>query len=111
MTSTTYLADEPDTSAAGAIGSGGGWVRKIGLWSWSFVGFVVAMIIVFTALGTVSEIVLPLTFAAVLAICFKPLVGTLQRHGWKPTAAAGVIVLGLLVLDGGSRHRHHPGRG
>ena len=29
MTSTTYLADEPDTSAAGATGSGGGWVRKI----------------------------------------------------------------------------------
>jgi putative heme transporter len=98
MTSTTYLADEPDTNAVGATGTGGGWVRKIGLWSWSFVGFVVAMIIVFTALGTVSEIVLPLTFAAVLAICFKPLVGTLQRHGWKPTAAAGVIVLGLLVL-------------
>ena len=94
----TYLDGGPDTSASGTGASGGGWVRKIGMWSWSFVGFVVAMAIVFTALGFVSEIVLPLTFAVVLAICFKPLVGTLQRHGWKPTAAAGVVVLGLLVL-------------
>ena len=74
------------------------WVPKVGVWAWSFVGFVVAMIIVVTALGAVSEIVLPLTFAAVLAIVFKPLVGTLVRHRFKPTLAAGVVVLGLLAL-------------
>jgi predicted PurR-regulated permease PerM len=64
------------------------------------VGIVVFLIIVFTALGFVSEIVLPMTFAAVLAICFKPLVISLTRRGWKPTLAAGVVVLGLLVLMG-----------
>ena len=74
------------------------WVPKLGVWAWSFVGFVVAMIIVVTALGAVSEIVLPMTFAAVLAIVFRPLVGTLVRHGFKPTLAAGLIVLGLLAL-------------
>jgi len=75
-----------------------GWVPKVGVWAWSFVGFVVAMIIVVAALGAVSEIVLPLTFAAVLAIVFKPLVGILQRHRFRPTLAAGVVVLGLLAL-------------
>ncbi len=45
-----------------------------------------------------NEIVLPLVFAAVLAIVFKPLVGKLQRRGLKPTLAAGMIVLGLLAL-------------
>jgi putative heme transporter len=100
MTSTTNLASEPDGNGEVVTGSGGGWVRKIGLWSWSFVGLVVALIIIFTALGFVSEIVLPLTFAVVLAICFKPLAGSLIRRGWKPTAAAGVVVLGLLVLLG-----------
>ena len=45
-----------------------------------------------------SEIVLPLTFAAVLAIVFKPLVPILERHRSKPTLAAGLIVLGLLAL-------------
>ena len=39
---------------------------------WSFVGFVVALAIVTTALAAVNEIVLPLTFAAVLAVVFRP---------------------------------------
>ncbi len=43
--------------------------------AWSFVGAVAATIILVRALGAVSEIVLPLTFAAVLAVIFKPLVG------------------------------------
>ena len=60
-----------------------------------------AAIIVFFALAAVSEIVLPMTFAAVLAIVFKPLVGALQRRRLKPTLAAGSIVLGLLALMAG----------
>ena len=48
------------------------WVTRVGLWAWSFVGFVVAMVIVVAALGAVNEIVLPMTFAAVLAVIFKP---------------------------------------
>ena len=73
-------------------------VPRFGVLAWSFVGLVVAAAIVFTALGAVSEIILPLTFAAVLAVIFKPLVGTLGRHGVKPTLAAGLIVLGLLAV-------------
>lgn len=73
-------------------------VPKIGSWAWSFVGFVVATAIVVVALAAVSEIVLPLTFAAVLAVIFKPLVGRLEGHGLKHTLAAGVIVLGLVAL-------------
>jgi predicted PurR-regulated permease PerM len=100
------MATAASTDSATEIASGDdpGLVRRvprIGIWSWSFVGFVVATAIVFTALGAVSEIVLPMTFAAVLAIIFKPLVGTLQRHKVKPTLAAGLVVLGLLVLMGG----------
>jgi putative heme transporter len=73
-------------------------VPRIGVWSWSFVGVVAATVIVVTALGAVSEIVLPLVFAAVLAVVFKPLVGKLERRGLKPTLAAGVVVLGLVAL-------------
>jgi predicted PurR-regulated permease PerM len=65
------------------------------------VGFVVASIIVFVALAAVSEIVLPLTFAAVLAIIFKPLVRVLERHKVWPALAAGIVVLGLLVVMAG----------
>jgi predicted PurR-regulated permease PerM len=66
--------------------------------AWSFVGVVVATIIIVTAFGYVSEILLPLLFAAVLAVIFKPTVGSLERRGLKPSLAAGLIVLGLLLL-------------
>ena len=71
---------------------------KIGIWAWSFVGFVVATVIVVTAFAAVSEILLPLLFAAVLAVIFKPVAGSLLRHGFKPSLAAGLLVLGLLAL-------------
>jgi predicted PurR-regulated permease PerM len=100
MTITTDPIDTSDTIGGGVPASVGGWIRRLGIWCWSFVGIVIFLVIVFTALGFVSEIVLPMTFAAVLAICFKPVVGSLTRRGWKPTLAAGVVVLGLLVLMG-----------
>ena len=74
------------------------WVPKVGIGAWSFVGFVAACVIVVVALAAVSEIVLPMTFAAVLAVVFKPLVRFLERHGFKSTLAAGLIVLGLFAL-------------
>ena len=94
---------QPDATAEADRGLGGvpgllGRVPRLGVWAWSFVGFVVAAIIVCIALGAVSEIVLPMTFAAVLAVVFKPLVGTLQRHKLKPSLGAGLVVLGLLAL-------------
>ena len=61
-------------------------------------GVVAATVIVVVAFGAVSEIVLPLLFAAVLAVIFKPQVGNLERRGLKPTLGAGLIVLGLLAL-------------
>ncbi len=74
---------------------------KIGVWSWAFVGFTAAAVIVVIVLGALSEIVLPMLLAAVLAIMFRPLVGVLQRHNVKPTLAAGAVVLGLLLLGTG----------
>jgi putative heme transporter len=87
-------ATKPDSPAVKSVRS----VPKIGVLAWSFVGVVAATVIVVSALGAVSEIVLPLLFAAVLAVVFKPLVGKLERRGLKPTLAAGVVVLGLAAL-------------
>ena len=97
--------DEPDegdraqteeTRDAGAVAVAS--APKIGVLAWSFVGVVLATIIIVTAFGYVSEILLPLLFAAVLAVIFKPTVGNLERRGLKPSLAAGLIVLGLLLL-------------
>lgn len=68
------------------------------MWAWSFVGCVAATVIVVAALAAVNEIVLPLTFAAVLAVVFRPLARGLQRRGVKASIAAGTVVLGLLGL-------------
>ncbi|MET0578617.1 MAG: AI-2E family transporter [Ilumatobacteraceae bacterium] len=73
---------------------------RVGVWSWAFVGFTAAAVILVVVLAALSEIVLPMLFAAVLAVMFRPLVGILQRHKLKPTLAAGVVVLGLLLLMG-----------
>ena len=73
-------------------------VPKIGILAWSFIGVVFSTIIVVTGFSAVSEILLPLLFAAVLAVIFKPVVGRLQRRGFKPSLAAALLVLGLLVL-------------
>ncbi len=75
-----------------------GWIPKVGIGAWSFVGVVAATIIIVTALSAVSEIVLPLTFAAVLAVVFQPVVERLKRHRLKASYAAGLIVIGLLAL-------------
>ncbi|KRD36892.1 hypothetical protein ASE27_10620 [Oerskovia sp. Root918] len=74
------------------------WGPKVGLWAWSFVGTVVAVVLVVLALAAVSEIVLPLTFAAVLAVCFKPIADRLRRRGVPSSLAAGVVVLALIAL-------------
>jgi hypothetical protein len=73
------------------------WVPKLGVSAWSFVGFVAATIIVVLALAAVSEIMLPMTLAAVLAVIFKPLVGTLRGHWAKATLGADVVDLGPLA--------------
>jgi predicted PurR-regulated permease PerM len=110
MPPTTDPADEPGGSAHGGIAGRGTTpsrssrsptpMPRLGVWSWGFVGIVTAAIIIVVALAAVSEIVLPMTFAAVLAVIFKPLAGTLQRHRWKPSLAAGVILLCLLAVVG-----------
>jgi putative heme transporter len=99
MTTTTDFTDV-GTATATEDGAAQTRVPKLGVWAWSFVGFVAATVIIVLALGAVSEIILPLTFAAVLAVIFKPLVGKLQSKV-KPSLAAGLIVLGLLALGVG----------
>ncbi len=113
MTDTTDVTVEPNIADGSEPPAGGGDtvivepaarrtpMPRIGVWSWAFVGFTIAAVIVVIVLGAVSEIALPMLFAAVLAIIFKPLVGVLQRHKLKPTLAAGAVVLGLLLLMAG----------
>ncbi|KAB7743258.1 AI-2E family transporter [Nostocoides sp. F2B08] len=71
---------------------------RLGVWAWAFVGIVAATAIIVTAFAAVKEIMLPLTFAVVLAIIFKPMAVRLTRRGMRAGVAAGIVVLGLLGL-------------
>jgi hypothetical protein len=70
---------------------------------------VVATIIVVVALGAVSEIVLPLTFAAVLAVIFKPLVG-IRAPLWVDAGVTDAARGGSAMVCGRfTRARHRQG--
>ena len=82
-----------------------GWVPKLGVWAWSF-GAKAATIIPVLALGAVSEIVLPLTFAAVLAMIFKPCGrdGPID-HADPDASAHNVTTAPVPVLSAAERRR------
>lgn len=92
------MSDGPSRLGGTAAADSGGGLPRLGQLAWSFVGCVVAAGIVVVALAAVSEIALPFTFAAVLAVVFRPLVGVLRRYGLRPGVAAGAVVLALLAL-------------
>jgi putative heme transporter len=89
-------SDAPTSAADGF--RPGTTLPKAGVWAWTFIGVIAALAIIVAALAAVNEIMLPLTFAAVLAIIFKPMTVGLTRRRVRPTVAAGVVVLGLLGL-------------
>ena len=103
------LAQRETKPDAGAVAVAS--APKIGVLAWSFVGVVVATIIVVTAFGYVSEILLPLLFAAVLAVIFKPMVGSLERHGFKPSLGGGSDRARIAPPDDRRIRRDGPGRG
>jgi putative heme transporter len=74
-------------------------LQAAGRGAWAFVGICVAVAIVASGFAVIGEVMLPLVFAAVLAVCFRPLASRLQRNEHVSTgAASGLVVLGLLGL-------------
>jgi predicted PurR-regulated permease PerM len=74
------------------------WLARLGVRSWLYVGIVLWAAIVYSALATVSGLVMPLVVAAVIGALFSPLVTALAARG-VPRRVAGVLVmLGLLAV-------------
>ncbi|HET8930440.1 MAG TPA: AI-2E family transporter [Acidimicrobiales bacterium] len=63
---------------------------------WALVGILVLAAVVVLAMAAVSELVLPLIFAVMLAVAFHPVV-TRLRHRLPPAAASAIIVFGLTM--------------
>ncbi len=56
------------------------WLRRIGVQSWLFMGFVLAVAVFSALFALLNEILIPLIIAMLLAILCRPLVDWLERH-------------------------------
>jgi predicted PurR-regulated permease PerM len=73
-----------------------GWFQTLGRGAWLMVGIAVLLAIAFFLLGLISDLVIPLIFATILAAIFVPLVDRLER--WRVPRWLGAPLVTLLVL-------------
>jgi putative heme transporter len=71
---------------------------RAGIVAWSIIGVTIVAAGAIVGLAAVSEVVLPLVFAAMLGIATYPLAERLQRRGLAPALAAGLVVLLCVAL-------------
>jgi putative heme transporter len=69
------------------------WFQTLGRGAWLLVGIAVLLGIAFFVLGLISDLVIPLVFAAILAAIFVPLVDRLERWGVARWLGAPLVVL------------------
>ncbi len=73
------------------------WLRDVGILAWFLVGVGVVLVGLVWFLGQISSIVGPVVAASVVAAVTAPLVTVLHRN-MPRAAAAGIVLLGLLVI-------------
>jgi putative heme transporter len=72
------------------------WFQMLGRGAWLMVGIAVLLGIAFFLLGLISDLVIPLIFATILAAIFVPLVDRLE--GWRVPRWLGAPLVALLIL-------------
>ncbi|MCR6030623.1 AI-2E family transporter [Nocardioides sp. zg-579] len=81
------------------IGTGLAW---LGTWSWRWVGVALAIAVLGWLVGMVWSALFPVLLALIVASVLAPAVGFLVRRVKLPrAAAAGLVVIGTLVVVGG----------
>ena len=93
------MAASPETNLPDPALAVAAFLERGGRLAWSFVGLVVAVAIVGGALAVAGTVVLPLFFAVVLAILFRPAVRWLECHHVPGALAAGVLVVALVIAS------------
>src|SRR5688572_30355642 len=77
-------------------------VRIAGAWAWRIILFVAAGYLLLRLLGVLRVVVIPVVVALLLAALFEPAAAALRRRGVNRSLAAGVVLVGgLLVIVGG----------
>ena len=77
------------------------WLNHAAALAWRFLLVVAALFVVFTALGRLRLVVMPLLFALFLTAILSPPANWLKKRNWPPAAAtAAVFLLALAMLVG-----------
>jgi len=77
------------------------WLQTLGRGAWLLVGVAVLLAIAFSLLGLISDLLIPLVFAAILAAIFVPLVDRLERWRlprWVGAPLVVVLALGVVAM-------------
>jgi putative heme transporter len=77
-----------------------GWLRDLGRTAWLLVGITLAVVAAVWILSLTQTIVAPVITAAVVAAVTSPLLGWLTHRGLGRGPAAGLLLLGLVVVAG-----------
>jgi predicted PurR-regulated permease PerM len=87
---------EPSSSTRSQVPAG---VDLAAAWSWRFLVIVGAGAVLFTAVGFLAEVVLPVVIALLIAALVVPIVDALVRAGVpRGIAALGVVVTGIALV-------------
>ena len=77
------------------------WFQTLGRGAWLLVGIAALLAIAFYLLGLISDLLIPLIFAAILAAIFVPLVDRLERWRlprWLGAPLVVVLAIGVVAL-------------
>jgi putative heme transporter len=79
------------------------WLQTLGRGAWLLVGIAALLAIAFFLLGLISDLLIPLVFAAILAAIFVPLVDRLERWHlarWLGAPLVVLLAIGVVALVG-----------
>ncbi len=77
-------------------------VRIAGAWAWRLILFIAAAYLLLRLVGALSVVVIPVVVAVLLAALFEPAAAALRNRGVHRSLAAGIVLVGGLVVVGGS---------
>jgi predicted PurR-regulated permease PerM len=80
----------------GALISSG--VTGLAWWSLRILLIALGAVLLGTLIGALWTVVLPVIFGVLLTTVLYPPAAWLVRHGWRPALAAGVVLVGALVI-------------
>lgn len=83
-----------DPTRAGTVPA---WLQTSAAWTWRLLLLLVAALAVLWLLARLLVVSLPIVVALIVSTLAVPPADALRRRGWKPAAAASVVVLGGLA--------------